>query len=54
MAENTWMRTSDRDGEVEEVMDRIGEKGSRSCGVPGYCQWPVYLEEVQAKKKKMK
>ena len=33
-------------------LDRNREKGSRLCGVAGYCWWQMFFEELKAKAKK--
>ena len=43
--------TGERDGKVEDDLDRNGEEGSRSCGYLAG-QRPIFLEKLKAEQKK--
>ena len=44
--------SGERNGNVEDDLDRYGAEGLRSCDVAGNCKQPMFLEELKAKKKK--
>jgi len=46
--------TEEGDEKVTDDLERNEEEGSRSCGVAGYCQRHMSLEQLKAKTKKKK
>ena len=41
-----------RDKKTEDDLDKNGEECSKSCGVVGYRRRPMFLKELQARKRR--